>query len=73
MTEIVLKTYNQISSAAPWQAEGTTVEGQDFYARSRHGGWRIELDGVIIADGSGHIFSLYDLSEASGINIIEPE
>lgn len=36
----------------PTQAEGETTDGQKFYFRSRWGGWRIELGGEVVAEGS---------------------
>lgn len=35
----------------PTQAKGETADGQKFYFRSRWGGWRIELDGEVAAEG----------------------
>jgi len=73
MRVITLTALEETSSLAPWQVSGTTDEGQDFYARSRHGGWRIELDGEVIADGAGHVYDMHTLCEMSGIDISVPE
>jgi len=43
----------QTSGGCPEQYEGKTAEGDDVFARERHGEWRIELNGEIIAEGSG--------------------
>lgn len=46
----VLRTLTQTSLCAPSQWEGTTEAGQDFYARSRHGRFSVEINGVTVID-----------------------
>lgn len=47
-----LFTFDITCLGAPLQIEGT-ASGRPYYFRARHRRWRLELDGLMIADGQG--------------------
>ena len=49
--QILIAELTQTCHACPSQWEGKTTDGKRFYARFRHGAWRIDLDGVTAGFG----------------------
>lgn len=48
---LTLVTLKQTCRACPSQWEGRTTDGMDFFARYRHGGWRVDIDDVTVVSG----------------------
>ena len=52
MTEIILVSLAQTSTACPSQWSGETSDGQTFYARFRHNRWSVRLNGEAVCGSS---------------------
>ena len=58
---ITLAEHEITSIACPFQVEGKTIDGKDFYFRCRHNEWRLELDDTTISRGDGDVTSIDEM------------
>ena len=71
---LTLAEYEVTCSLCPFQVQGKTIDGKEFYFRCRHDLWRLELDDTTIARGAGYIMSIDDMVtelKLAGIKLVK--